>query len=67
MIFTLQQNAWQAVLENTEVNEYPQEKVDEMADSLIQQYKDAAEYYGMEYEDFVEQQMGYRWKTLRRK
>ena len=30
-----------------------------MADSLIQQYKDAAEYYGMEYEDFVEQQMGY--------
>lgn len=57
--FTLQQNAWQAVLENTEVNEYPQEKVDEMADSLIQQYKDAAEYYGMEYEDFVEQQMGY--------
>ena len=57
--FTLQQNAWQAVLENTEVNEYPQEKVDEMVDSLIQQYKDAAEYYGMEYEDFVEQQMGY--------
>ena len=56
---TLQQNAWQAVLENTEVNEYPQEKVDEMADSLIRQYKDAAEYYGMEYEDFVEQQMGY--------
>ncbi len=56
---TLEQNAWQIVLENTEVKEYPEGEVEEYSDSLIQQYKDAAEYYGMEYEDFVQEQMGY--------
>lgn len=56
---TLEQNAWQVVLENTEVKEYPEGEVEEYSDSLIQQYKEAAEYYGMEYEDFVQEQMGY--------
>ena len=56
---TLEQNAWQAVLENTEVKEYPEEKVEELSDSLIQQYKDAAEYYQMDYDQFIEEQMGY--------
>ena len=41
------------------VKEYPEGEVEEYSDSLIQQYKDAAEYYGMEYEDFVQEQMGY--------
>ena len=54
---TLEQNAWQVGLENTEVKEYPKGEVEEYLDSLIQQYKDAAEYYGMEYEDFVQEQM----------
>ncbi|HIW84056.1 MAG TPA: trigger factor [Candidatus Dorea gallistercoris] len=56
---TLEQNAWQAVLENTEVKEYPEGEVEEFADSLIQQYKEAAEYYQMDYETFIEEQMGY--------
>lgn len=56
---TLSQNVWQAVLDNTEVKEYPEDEVKELSDSLIDQYKTAAEYYGMEYDDFIEAQMGY--------
>ena len=55
----LQDAAWTAVLEKAEVKKYPEEELKEMTDSLIQQYKDAAEYYQMDYEEFIEQQMGY--------
>lgn len=56
---TLRQSVWQAVLDNTEVKEYPEDEVKELSDSLIDQYKTAAQYYGMEYDDFIEAQMGY--------
>lgn len=49
---------WAKVLENTEVSKYPEDKVKEMSDSLIEYYKTAADYYGLEYEEFIEQQMG---------
>lgn len=56
---SLSQAVWQAVLDNTEVTKYREEEVKEISDSLIEQYKTAAEYYGQEYEDFIETQMGY--------
>ena len=55
----LSQSVWQAVLDNTEVKKYPDKEVSEISDSLVEQYKTAAEYYGQEYEDFIETNMGY--------
>ena len=55
---SLTQEAWDKVLENTEVKKYPEDEVKGFCDSLIEQYKTAAEYYGQEYEDFIETQMG---------
>lgn len=47
---------WQKVLDNTEVTKYPEDEVKELVDSVIDQYKTAAEAEGMEYEDMIEQQ-----------
>lgn len=50
--------AWEAVLDKSKVKKYPKKDVKEIEDNLIQQYKDAAEYYGMDYEAFIQEQMG---------
>ncbi len=55
---SLQEAAWNAVLEKAEVKKYPDGEVDEVAEQLIQQYKDIADSYGMEYEDLITQQAG---------
>lgn len=55
---TLQSAVWEAVLDKTEVKKYKKKDVNKIADSLIEQYKSAAEYYGMDYEAFIEEQMG---------
>lgn len=55
---SLQEAAWNAVLEKAEVKKYPDGEVDEVKEQLIQQYKDIAESYGMEYEDLITQQSG---------
>lgn len=46
---------WQKVLENTEVNQYSKDEIKEFSDRMIEQYKSAAQYMGMEYEDYLEQ------------
>lgn len=46
---------WQKVLENTEVNKYSEEDIKEFTDSTIEQYKMAAQYMDMEYEEYLEQ------------
>ena len=55
--FTMKSSAWSKVLENTEVLVWP-ESVDETYNNLIEQYKSIAEYYGMDYQEFIEAQMG---------
>ena len=55
---TLQQAAWQKVLDNTKVKKYPEKDVKKIEDSLISQYKSVAEAYNMSYDDLIEQQMG---------
>ena len=55
---SLQQAAWEKVLENTTVKKYPKKKVQKIEDSLISQYKSVAEAYGMSYDDLISQQMG---------
>jgi trigger factor len=55
---TLQSEAWQAVLDNTEVTTYDEDEPQETLESTLEQYEAFASYYGMEYEDMIEQQMG---------
>lgn len=55
--YSLESEAWNAVLEKAEVEKYPEDEVNEIKDQLVQQYKDAAETYGMSYEDFISSQM----------
>lgn len=55
--YSLQAEAWDAVLEKAEVEKYPEDEVNAIKDQLVQQYKDAAESYGMTYEDFITSQM----------
>lgn len=54
---TLSSSAWEKVLDNTKVKKYPKKELKEISDSLIDQYKQAANYYQMSYEDFIKEQM----------
>lgn len=56
--YSLETVAWEKVMENTKVEKYPEKELKEMKEKLIAQYKSAAEYYGMEYETMLEEQMG---------
>lgn len=55
---TLGSEVWQKVLDNTKVKKYPDKQVKKLTDSLVEQYKTAAEYYQLDYETFISQQMG---------
>lgn len=43
---------------NATVNDYPQEMIDYQLENVTSYYKSYAEQYGMEYADFLEQQVG---------
>lgn len=45
---------WQLVMDNTTVEKYPEDEVDELCDSAIEQYKSYAESYDMTYEDLIQ-------------
>lgn len=50
---------WTVLLENTEVIEYPEGRVDEVMAGVVDQYTMIAEqYYGTDYETLIEEQMG---------
>ena len=50
---SLREAAWNAILDNTEVKEYPADKVQEYIDMMNEQYETMASYYNMEFEDFL--------------
>lgn len=54
---SLENNAWQIVLDNTEVKKYPKDQVQEQKELLISQYKQLAEVNGLEFADFLSQAM----------
>ena len=54
----LADKVWTAVMDKAEVKKYPKSDLKDISDQLIQQYKDAAEYYGMDYEEFIQGQTG---------
>ncbi|MBK5253314.1 MAG: trigger factor [Peptostreptococcaceae bacterium] len=53
-----QTNMFLTILDSSEIVEYPEKELTEAKESSIQMYKTIAEEYGMEYETFVEEQMG---------
>ncbi len=55
---SLEDEVWQAVMDNTTVKQYPDGEVDKVKNQLVEQYKSYAGMYGMEYEDFIQQAMG---------
>lgn len=55
--YSVKSAAWKAVLDNTEVLVWP-ESVDKTYNDLLEQYKSIAEYYGSDYEEFIDAQMG---------
>lgn len=50
----LLESVWAAVLERTEVTEYPEEAVKAGVDEFYDYYKKGAEIYGMEFDEFLE-------------
>ena len=56
--YSVETAVWEKVMENTEVKKYPEKELKETKENWIKQYQTAAEYYQMEYETFVEEQMG---------
>lgn len=54
----LQEAAWEAVLEKAEIKAYPEGEVEEYTQELIDQYKELADSYEMEFSDFLEQFYG---------
>ena len=55
---TLRQEALEALMEQTEVKELPQEQIDEEYQSIDEYYRGYAESYGMEFADFLLNYMG---------
>lgn len=52
----LEDSAWKVVMENTEVKEYPEEAVAEEKQAFYDHYQAGADYYGLEFADFLKKQ-----------
>lgn len=64
---SLRNAAWSAILENTTVNSYPEEAVQEYKDLLNSEYEKMAQYYGLEFEEFLNTYMGMDEETFAQK
>lgn len=56
--YSIETAVWEKVMENTTVKKYPEKEVDEKNKAWIGEYETAAEYYGIDYQTFIEEQMG---------
>lgn len=64
---SLRNAAWSAILENTTVNSYPEEAVQEYKDLLNSEYEKMAQYYGLEFAEFLDTYMGMDEETFAQK
>lgn len=51
---TLETRVWETVIDNTEVKKWPEDRVAEVKENLIDQYEGYASEGGMEYEEYME-------------
>lgn len=56
--YSIETAVWEKIMDNTEVKKYPKKEMNATKENWIKQYQTAAEYYQMEYETFIEEQMG---------
>lgn len=56
--YSVETAVWEKVMENTTVKKYPEEEVEEKKNAWIKEYETAAEYYGVDYQTLIEEQMG---------
>ena len=56
--YSIETAVWEKVMENSTVQKYPEKEVDEKNKAWIGEYETAAEYYGIDYQTFIEEQMG---------
>lgn len=63
----LSSRVWQAVVDNTEVTKYPEDRVKELTDEFVESYKSAAEQMDVEYEEFLVSQTGMDVETFEKK
>ena len=56
--YSIETAVWEKVMENTTLKKYPEKEVDEKNKAWIGEYETAAEYYGIDYQTFIEEQMG---------
>lgn len=56
--YSVETAVWEKVMENTTVKKYPEKEVDEKKKEWIKEYETAAEYYGVDYQTLIEEQMG---------
>ncbi len=56
--YSIETAVWEKVMENTTVEKYPEKELDEKNKAWIGEYEAAAEYYGIDYQTFIEEQMG---------
>lgn len=56
--YSLETAAWEKVMDNATVEKYPEKELKEMKKTWIEQYKTAAQYYGVEYETLIQEQTG---------
>lgn len=56
--YSIEAAVWEKVLGNAEITKYPKKETKEMKDNWITQYESTAGYYDMEYEEFIQEQMG---------
>ncbi|MCQ2508737.1 MAG: trigger factor [Dorea sp.] len=55
----LRNSVWSQVCNNTTLKEYPQDRLDDTTNTLLDTYKQIAESYNAKFEDFVTDYMGY--------
>ncbi len=56
--YSLETAAWEKVMDNATVEKYPEKELKEMKKTWIEQYKTAAQYYGVDYETLIQEQTG---------
>ena len=51
---SLETRVWEKVIDNTTVEKWPEDRVEEVKQSWIEQYENYASEYGMEYDEYME-------------
>lgn len=54
----LLESVWKKVLDNTEVKEYPEDSLEDEKQSFYEYYQSGADYYDMEFADFIDKYLG---------